>query len=155
MSNTAFQIVDDFYNASWDLACNLFRLYEHPDDKTACQQNVLDHETALPLTIPALRAQFDKYARPFIDLTGQDLPTEQHLPYSIIEDCLNETIIPGLDVLGEDWQALYGSTEPRHETEPAAITLLRQGCSHLRLEIENTIITNASGMVHDMKPLLK
>ena len=152
MSDTTFQIVDDFYNASWDLACNLFRLYEHPGDKTALQQNVLDHDIGLPLTVPAIRAQFDKYTRPFMDLTGQDLPLEQHLAYMTIEDCLNETIIPGLEVLGDDWQDLYGSTEPKHETEPDAVTLLRQGCSHLRIEIENTIITSASGMVQEMKP---
>lgn len=155
MAKPVFLIVDNFYNASWDLACNLLRLYEHAGENNSdhVQQTVLDTDKHLPLTIPSILEQFRKYAHPFLDLQGADLPHEQHLPYMQIEDSLKETVFPGLDVLCEHWQALHdGSPERLHANEPDQFTLFRQSCSYLRIEIENTIITNTSFKVHDMKP---
>ncbi|MDB5492456.1 MAG: hypothetical protein JWO78_2305 [Micavibrio sp.] len=144
MPKPVFTIVDDFYNASWDLAESLFRLYGNIDEKNALQINVLENETPKPLTIPAIRQHFQKYADSFLALEGSDLPQDQHLPFMQIEETMNETILPGLDVLDEAWQDF--------NTSAFDYKLLLTGCSHIRIELEQMIIPNAKSMVLELKP---
>lgn len=146
MSKPVFNIVDDFYNASWDLAENLFRLNLRAGDDNALQVNVVDPEIGdLPLTVPAVCTQFKKFADPFLKLEGRNLPQEQHLPYMEIEDCLNETVLPALDVLTELWDDVLSGGED-------AQSRFDQSCIYINRTIEMVIIPQASGMAKDMKP---
>jgi hypothetical protein len=138
-------IVYDFYWASSDLAANLKFLSANPE-KPSLQQSTTDPKAALPLTIPALRKQFEKYATPFMAIEVLDLPEDQRASFGTIIETMDD-VLPALDVLEETWEDFTAN--------PAAnLARLRHDCDYIRCdcELEMLVVTPASCMAKDMKP---
>lgn len=135
MTGSTRQIIEDFYDAAWDLGADLIYLRD---------KALTGGETSA--SPDSITANFREKATPFLKLTGDDLPPEMHLPFMQIEETLNESVFPGLMVLEEEWQNHFHSTQPKHADEAPSLAIINNGCASLCNTIEMEIIVLAAGM---------
>lgn len=131
------QIAETFYMAAWDLAERLAIL---PTELNAQEGEIT------PATVIQ---SFRDSAMPFLDLTGEDIPKEFHTEFDCADTTVRTTVLPALEVLMEEWDALKAGGSIGHKQQ---ITFAEK-CVYIANQIEMYVIPNVSPIEKGLMPI--
>lgn len=145
MNQTPFSLVEEFYQATWDLSWDLYHL-------SLKASEALEELRIKPIIDSNPEPKSSAYkivAQKFMDLDIENFPIDCHVDNDLINLCLKEEIIPRLSILQEEWEQATdhqnkdnGEVRLMGEQTSDSLRLIRTTCLAICEELEMQILAN-------------